>query len=431
MSKHLIVMSVDAMVFEDLSTLRTLPNFKRLIENGSRVERVRSIYPTLTHPIHVAIMTGCYAGKTGIPNNDRFIPGDLNSPWYNRLDEVQVPTLFHAAKAAGLTTAACRWPVTACGEDVIDYIVPEVMDLDLDENDLEGTYRKLGSGPIMEQIVKPNLWRLKGNAHPQSENFSIACAADIIRRYKPNLLMTHPCMVDSTRHGTGLFNEHVTHALALTDGWLGQLMDAVRAAGIEETTDFVVLSDHGHLEITRAVCPNVFLADEGLIRTDAAGNLMDWDAYVKSCALSAQVYLKDPADAALHDRVYALLTRMASEGIYGFSQVLTAQQADARYHLSGDFSFVLETDGFTSFSDDWRRPAVRPLDTSDYRYGHSTHGHMPEKGPQPPLLCMGPSFRQGVVLETVPIVDEGATFAKVLGLTLPLADGKPIDALLK
>ena len=34
-------------------------------------------------------------------------------------------------------------------------------------------------------------------------------------------------------------------------------------------------------------------------------------------------------------------------------------------------------------------------------------------------------------LETVPIVDEGATFAKVLGLTLPQADGKPIDALLK
>ena len=136
MSKHLIVMSVDAMVFEDLATLRTLPNFKRLIENGSRVDKVRSIYPTLTHPIHVAIMTGCYPGKTGVPNNDRFIPGDLNSPWYNRLDEVQVPTLFHAAKAAGLTTAACRWPVTACGEDVIDYIVPEVMDLDLDENDL-------------------------------------------------------------------------------------------------------------------------------------------------------------------------------------------------------------------------------------------------------------------------------------------------------
>ena len=55
MSKHLIVMSVDAMVFEDLATLRTLPNFKRLIENGSRVDKVRTIYPTLTHPIHVAI----------------------------------------------------------------------------------------------------------------------------------------------------------------------------------------------------------------------------------------------------------------------------------------------------------------------------------------------------------------------------------------
>lgn len=47
---------------------------------------------------------------------------------------------------------------------------------------------------------------------------------------------------------------------------------------------------------------------------------------------------------------------MADEGIYGISEVLTAEQAKKYYHLSGEFSFVIESDGYTSFHDDWRRP---------------------------------------------------------------------------
>ena len=117
---------------------------------------------------------------------------------------------------------------------------------------------------------------------------------------------------------------------------------------------------------------------------------------------------------------------MAEEGIYGFSEVLTEEEMKKRYGLYGDFSFCIETDGFTSFSEDLDRPAVRPLDTSDYRFGHATHGHMPEKGPQPPFLGMGPSFRKGAVLTEGSILDHAPTFAKILGLQLPDADGVPM-----
>ena len=63
-SKHLIVVSVDALVFEDLEYAKTLPMFGRILREGSVVERVKTIYPSLTHPVHASLLTGCPAGVT-------------------------------------------------------------------------------------------------------------------------------------------------------------------------------------------------------------------------------------------------------------------------------------------------------------------------------------------------------------------------------
>lgn len=426
---HLIVMSVDAMVYEDLACLRQLPNFRLLLEQGSRVERVRSIYPTLTHPIHVSIMTGCYPDKTGVCNNEKLSPGNPAPEWYNDLADVKVKTLFHAAKEAGLTTCACRWPVTAGEHGVIDYLVPEVIS-EQPGADPEEPYRRGGSAPVLD-TVRPYLKGNTAGVHPIYDEQEILIAADLLRKYKPGLLFTHPGYVDNARHQNGLFNGRVNEALALTDQWLGLLFQAAKDAGIYEDTNFVVLSDHGHLEIKRTVNLNAVLADEGLLQLDAAGNLLHWDAWVQSAGLSAQVFLSRSEDASLREQVYTLLCRLRDEGIYGVESVLTAAEAEADYRLAGDFSFVLESDGYSSFQEDVCHPVGRPIaETSDYRYGRTTHGHLPEKGPQPPFLCMGPGFRKGVVLEEGRIVDEAPTLAKLMGLSLPDADGVPMDALL-
>ena len=322
--------------------------------------------------------------------------------------------------------------MTSRAGGVIDYLVPEILE-DGPWEDPALPYQRQGSSPqLLEKVLRP-LLRLQDPAaprHPAYDSFEIDCAAEILRRYRPHLLFTHPGHVDSARHENGLFNPRVTEALALTDRYLGQLMDAARQAGISDSCNFVVLSDHGHLEIQRTVCPNVLLAREGLLRLDGQGNLLDWDAYVQSAGLSAHVFLRDPADAPLRERVSRLLHRLADEGIYGISRVFTAAEAKEQYQLAGGFSFVLEGDGFSAFGEDWRAPFARPFAVTDYRCGHSSHGHLPEKGPQPPFLCMGPDFRPGVVLPEGRIVDEAPTLAAAMGLSLPQADGRPIAELL-
>ena len=106
--KHLIVVSVDALVFEDLEYAKTLPAFGRLMREGSHIERIRTIYPSLTHPVHATMMSGNPAGVTGVVSNELFTPGNLERPWFNFLDQMKCKTIFHVAHEAGLTTAATR-----------------------------------------------------------------------------------------------------------------------------------------------------------------------------------------------------------------------------------------------------------------------------------------------------------------------------------
>ena len=213
--------------------------------------------------------------------------------------------------------------------------------------------------------------------------------------------------------------------------WLFDLMEAAKEAGVYDDTDFFLTSDHGQLELVRNIKPNVVFADNGLIEANPDGTMKSYKAYCYSTGLSAQIVLSDPSDSVLWCRVYDLLNHMKDEGIYGISRVYTAEEIEESDRLAGNFSFVIESDGYTSFAEDWNRPMVKALDLSDYRFGRATHGHYPDKGPQPVFFGFGPDIRAGVEIERRPTVDEAPTYAKILGVSLPDADGRPVDEMLR
>lgn len=428
-NKHIIVISEDALVYEDLEELRRLPNFGAFMKDAAFVDRVRSVYPTVTYPNHASMRTGAYCGKHGIINNETPVLTASKSKWYMMNDALRVPDIFDAARAAGYTTAAVFWPTTGCHPH-IDWLVNEYWPQTETQTTLE-CFAESGSSPeVIEKVVRPNMHLVDGmhRKHPHCDAFVHACACSIIREFKPNLLMVHPANIDQYRHDTGVFSAKVSHGLHEIDLWLGELLKAVRDAGIEQDTDIFIVSDHGQINITRYIALNALLAQRGLITLDAEGNVIDYVAIAKSAGMSAFVYLKDPQDEA---RVHAVLSEMAQDGLYGFERVFTAAEARQQEGLYGDFSFVLETDGYTSFSNAFTRPYVRPVDCSDYKFGRATHGYHPDKGPQPTLLARGPHIRAGARLDRRPIVDEAPTYARILGVSLPDADGTALTELLQ
>lgn len=437
MKQRVLVFSVDAMVYEDLQHLRNCQNTKKYFQNASGVRHIKSIYPTVTYPAHTTILTGCYPAKHGVISNTHFTTGSTEYEWLWDASNIKVPDVITAAKDHGYTTGAVFWPVTG-NHKAVDYLIDEYWCPHEGET-LLGGFSDMGSSPEMLKIIEKNqgllpndgkLGRVALMDHPQIDHFLISCACDIIREYSPEFMLVHNGNIDDARHKYGVFNEEVTHGLDLVDLWIGQLMQALQDSGHLNDTDVIIVSDHGQMDLSRVIKPNVFLADAGLIQVDENGNLKDWTAFCCSNAMSAMVYLKDPANADDYAKTYKVLKKMAEEGIYGFTTVYTKEETKAM-GLDGEFSFVLETDGYTSFSTDWNRPAVRPFDRNDFRYGHATHGYLPEKGPQPTFMAIGPSFKENVWLDNADMVDEAPTFAKLLGVPLPTAQGKVLNELLR
>ncbi len=438
MRKRLLVFSVDALVREDIGYLATLPNFHRYLEGGSEVRRVRTIYPSVTYPAHVTMTTGCYPEKHGLWSNFKFTTGNKDETWEWYHDAVKVKDIFTAAKGAGYSTASVFWPVTGRHPDV-DYLINEYW-MPYPGDTLESSFRDVGSSEDVLRIISsragllPESYVKTGRANftkqPFVDNFIVACACDIIRAYRPEVTFLHNAYIDHARHEHGIFNDAVTDGLRKVDRWFGDLASALEDAGVLDETNIVMMSDHGQMNLTRIIKPNVFLADHGLISVSPHGQVLDYKAYCFSNAMSTVVVLKDPEDGKTRGEVHELLQEMCAEGIYGFTQVFTREEVRREEHLDGGFAFVLESDGYTSFSESCVRPVVQNMDLSDFRFGMATHGYLPDKGPQPVFIARGPDFKRGAVLERRPIVDVAPTFAEILGVALPDADGVAMRELL-
>lgn len=429
MKKHVIVISNDALVYEDIETLKKLPTFAKIWDQTARVNKVRSVYPTVTYPCHTTMATGVYPDRHGIVNNETPRLMEESSAWHHFHRDVKAPDVFDAAKAAGLTTAAVFWPVTG-NHPSIDYLINEYWPQTPEETQVE-CFENSGSSPeVIEKVVRPNLPRQVNRTHPYCDDFIYSCACDMIRHFKPNLLMIHPANIDAYRHWTGMFSDRVTHGLHEIDDWMRGIIKATQDAGIYDDTDFVLVSDHGQINIVRNLAINAVLAERGLIDVDENGDIRDFVAFAKSSGMSAQVYLKNPEDEEALHLTHQVLEQLKEDGLYGISRVYTAQEAREEEHLAGGFSFVLETDDYTAFHNGWKRPFVRKKNLTDYRHGNATHGYHPDKGPQPTLFAFGPHIRAGAVIEKANLVDEAPTIARLLGIDLPDVDGRVLTEIL-
>jgi len=433
MKKKLLVLSMDAMVQEDLAKMEKKPNFKRLFEKSARIGGVRSVYPTSTYPAHTALRTGCYPRKHGVwANFPLRTHSDGISHWPLDSKYVFAEDLFTVAKRAGLRTAAVFWPITGnhphIDHGINEYFFPYEGEL----SRAEEVFAAQGADPVALRAVKENLSRLPTTRKSKElmktstfDDFIMGCTASLIRFVQPDLLMVHNCFLDSLRHRHGVFGERLDFGLELLDEWLGEWISALEDAGVYENTDFVLLSDHGQMNYTQTAKLNRLFAEAGLLDVAPDGTLYDWQAFAQSNGKSTTVYLRDITNPALYRRVYEFLRTLP--GKYGVEAVFTKEELKERYGQEGPYSFMVEGDENTSFSNGFTGECVEILPPEKTP---ATHGYLPEKGPQPVFLATGPSFREGARCAGANMVDVAPTLAKTFGGSLTDADGKVLSELL-
>jgi predicted AlkP superfamily pyrophosphatase or phosphodiesterase len=203
------------------------PTLKKIRDSGAYAEGVEVVFPSLTYPSHVTLITGAYPAQHGILSNTLFSWESGPSPaWYWEADKIKVPTLFEYVQKAGGETAAVRWPVTLF-ETHVDYLVPEIFDMkgfyEGDSFDLTIRYTK---PEFAKEILNYTTLKRYDN-EVEMDNWVAEATAYILKKKKPDFMAIHLANLDHVEHGYGPSSEEAAKAVEEVDKQIKIVMDAV------------------------------------------------------------------------------------------------------------------------------------------------------------------------------------------------------------
>jgi len=84
--------------------------------------------------------------------------------------------------------------------------------------------------------------------HTNNDSLTADHSAKYIRSDKPDFLFVHFDGVDGAGHGIGWGTEEYYSAIQRTDKYIGQIVQSIKDAGIENNTVVIVTADHGGIK---------------------------------------------------------------------------------------------------------------------------------------------------------------------------------------
>lgn len=418
-AKHVILVTVDGFRPEFyLDSTYGMMTVRHMMKNGVSAKAVEPVFPSVTYPDHTTMVTGVAPSKHGIYYNTVFDPQGPAGIWYWNYDKIKTETIWSAMQKAGKTTACVRWPVTVGAP--ITYRIPEYWDYKNMTDPRPFTAAATQPASLWKEIqdsatgyLQP--WDMKADDEDLVQDENMARAASyIIRKYKPNFLALHLACTDHYEHEDGRESYMVRAAVAGADRSIKSLVEAVRRAGISESTVIIVTGDHGFENIYRSFYPNYLLKQNGLITNAKTG---DWKAMFHTSGGSAFLQLKNKDDHQTMQQVKDLLAKLPDSLKRNFS-VLDKDKLDA---VGADPSVPLALTGIqgTTFGAGTSKlleifPKVK-----------GTHGFYPDHPEiQTGFVAFGAGLKKGVVIPDMKLLDITPLIVALTGISFPAVDGK-------
>ncbi|USI73980.1 alkaline phosphatase family protein [Sphingomonas morindae] len=392
------------------------PRLRALMREGAYADGVVGVLPSLTYPSHVTLLTGVAPAVHGIANNLSFDPLNHNQmgwTWYSQ--DIKVPTLWQAAHRAGLRTANVHWPVSV-GAEGVDYNLPQIWRTgEPDDRKLLAALATPGLLPPLEAAL--GAYPLGIDESVDGDAARVRFAARLLAERKPDFMTVYLAGIDHVEHHDGPDSAAAKAAIARTDGLVGALIDAARAA--RPDTTIVIVSDHGFAPVTTDV--NLFapFIAAGLIQIGADGKPTDWLAEPWIAGGTAAIRLKHPDDAALVARVRALLETMRATPALGIDRVLDAAEIRAAGGPAEASFLIALKPGYETGTD----PAAPPARPSVLR---GMHGYSPDlPAMRATLIVAGPGVHRHGALGLVDMRAIAPSVARILGAPMPDAKIAP------
>ncbi|MEO8519765.1 MAG: ectonucleotide pyrophosphatase/phosphodiesterase [Acidobacteriota bacterium] len=254
---RLLVISVDGLDWRYLKNADRLglriPHIRRLLAEGDVADGVVGESPTITWPSHTTLITGVPPRVHGILGNRR--PASEGGDYYADASLVKVPTLWRAAKAAGLTIGAVTWPVTVTPE--ITFNLPEY-----------SHFRQSGAMDLasIEAKATPKLIDRISARYPSfpqqwlDDRARTLAALYMTRDAGADLTLLHFIELDDAEHEAGPFTRSANAVLEHTDELIGELI-----RDIPKDLNVALVSDHGFERVDRVLSLSAWLAGHGLL----------------------------------------------------------------------------------------------------------------------------------------------------------------------
>ena len=402
--RKLVLISLDAVCRDDLSRLAPDGFLSSLIRRSTMCDQVKTVFPALTYPAHTTLITGCDSADHGIGHNQPFQPGKEPAmrAWYWDSADIKRPTLFDAVKASGGRCASIMWPVTGKNRS-IRWNLPEILALPGENQVL----KMLAYGtPVWELWEEFRLGRQRvSTKEPHLSDYGCLLACDVIRHKRPDLTALHMVDVDEMRHYCGVTSPEALAGLERLDRRVKRVYEAVQATRGMEDALFVVVSDHGQMEVNRPVCVTDELEKAGF------GGVFQ----VQSSGITAFLY----AVSGDERRMSEACQYMENNGKFmGIARVFDRQELKRMNCFGGDggriFAAVEGMAGVV-FSDELPE-ALREKGSHGFGPGHPEEDCL--------MIIHGRGIPEGMSLPSMPMRDVAPTLAELMGVSLPQAKGR-------
>lgn len=424
-ANHVVLISIDGFAAYHLENAGLqLPNIRRLVDNGVWAESSRTVFPSVTHPSHATLITGVSPRKHGVVGNemtDRETGRSFSATTQTRKNAIAVPTLFDAARAAGLKTAAICWPETR-GDTSVDFNILHGHD-ELDKAEVKPALLQMlrDAGISIDAFydIAPRGPMVQGY-----RDFILAqSAAEIFRTQRPRLMAVHFSMTDGMQHSFGSDHYMALAALTQTDYHVGMILEAVKEAGLEDQTTYFIVADHGFHSVHHEVNIHPVLKASGLsekIKLHGSG----WNIFVETTpafsakrdgnALEAffkEVLKIDGVDRIIRNEEYPAL---------GYPRYEDSPLVAGQYMIVPNIDTYLVVDTKNA---DTRRRERRPS---------HTHGYLPDHPRMfPALVLSGRGIQKGKRIGSTHNVDVAPTICHILNIPMRDVEGRVLTEALE
>jgi predicted AlkP superfamily pyrophosphatase or phosphodiesterase len=396
----------------------TLPHFSEAIAKGSYSTGVHNVLPTITYPNHTTLITGVWPAIHGIDANTTFDPMRKNfEGWYWYFSDIKVPTLWSAVRDKGGNVASLGWPVSVGAP--VDENIPEYWRANTpDDMKLERVLSTQGLAARLERETGLSVGDVVQDT-PQGDTKKAVWVAKMMADFKPDFVTVHLSAIDEQQHTFGPGSAEAHAAIENADAALGVMEDAARTAHPDEVV--VLVSDHGFAPITHEVHITNAFVEAGLITLDDKHHIASWDAMPWITGGSSAIMLARPDDAALKAKVKALLDKLAADSNSGVLRIADENEI-ARLGGGRDVSFWVDYRiGYLPSG------ALAGRLVTDGASVRGSHGYFPEHAEMhSTFLIEGPGIPAGKNLGEIDMRDIAPTVARVLNVSLPSAQGKPL-----